>query len=119
MTISPEPTDSQSDPTPDRLAVGDHRVTLTFTRGYSWPSIIFRCHAPESSPCRTICNESACEEGCVDPANHVREPVDYCNIEEWLNNTDDVEGSIFGRDTSVTRAIEVDWLGDGVEWRFA
>jgi hypothetical protein len=74
---------------------------------------------PEGSVCRTTCLDTACEEGCVDTETHVRVPVDYCNIEEFLNNTADVEQAIFGGATMITRAVEVDWLSDRVEWRFA
>jgi hypothetical protein len=120
VTISPEPIDTHSDSTPDIFAnLGDHRVSIVFRRTDTFPEITFRCWEPEGSVCRTTCLDTACEEGCVDTETHVRVPVDYCNIEEFLNNTADVEQAIFGGATMITRAVEVDWLSDRVEWRFA
>lgn len=95
-----------------------HTVTVEFDDGS--PSLSFKCNAPEGAGCRTVCPESECEEGCVRPAEHKREPIAYCNFVVWMENVEDAENCIAGGATSVTAPIEIEWgqSWDGPDWRF-
>lgn len=99
-----------------------HSVTIEFdTVGIS-PSLRFICHADEGADCRTACPRSECEEGCVRPSEHEREPLDYCNNVAWFENGDDVATWIAGGSTSVTLPVEISWAcktHDGPEWAFS
>lgn len=98
-----------------------HAVTIRFDRIGITPSLRFSCQAGVDAECRTTCNASECEEGCVDPDGHTREPIDFCNVVAWLEGSDDVETYIAGGATEITVPIDYEWSGvyDGPDWRFA
>ena len=96
-----------------------HTVTIEFDR-HGGPTLTFKCHATEDADCRTMCPESECEEGCYYPDRHQRVPIGYCNVVEWMDNTDEVETCIASPTTSITAPVEIVWGGtwDGPDWRF-
>ena len=61
-----------------------HRIVVEIEPGWHHTEIV--CESDRDALCRTVCNASECEEGCVEPDAHARERVDYCNIREWIDD---------------------------------
>ena len=98
--------------------------SVLFTLDPSWRvEVTYRCHAPETAPCRRICRESACEEGCADPAfclPHTELYEGGCHVVDWLDNESDPGESFAGPRGTEARSgpIDVEWLNDGVTWTY-
>jgi hypothetical protein len=102
--------------------VSDHTVTIEFEQDGGFPRLTFKCVAAADAHCRNLCAQQSCEEGCIDPENHKRDPLGYCNNVEWLTNNDDAASAIAGKVTDVTIPIDITWESDpydGPSWRFA
>jgi hypothetical protein len=96
-----------------------HSVAFTLDPAFE---VTYRCHEPDTAPCKRICRESACEEGCHDPAVCLpdTEPYDGCHILDWLDNEGDPGEAFRGpRGTPVRDGeIDVQWDSDGVTWTY-
>lgn len=102
--------------------MSDHTITLEFEVDGYWPRLTFKCNAAADARCRNLCSRDECEEGCVDPDNHPREPLGYCNEVEWLSNNDEPGSCIAGERTAVTLPVDMVWENDpyeGPSWKFA
>lgn len=108
-----------SEPRSDALT--DHDVLIEFSTVGMTPLVRFVCRASQDAPCRSMCQNPECQEGCVAPGDHPRVRLASCNAVDWFENGDDVETWIAGGRTSVTLPVEVSWLGgaEGPQWRFA
>lgn len=94
-----------------------HSVEWEISRqGYITGRVI--CHEPPGAECRTVCNHSECEEGCIDDT-HACEPIDYCNVKTWLE-ADLLQESYDGPVVPLRAGpIEIEWGGLAPTWSYA
>ena len=79
--------------------------------GGFFPTVV--CTAAPGAPCRMVCVNPGCEEGCRcdDP---LLKDIGECNGALWLNADDTMECG-----TGITRLpIDIEWSGDSFGWTF-
>ena len=98
-----------------------HTVAFRLESGWGLRADV-KCAAEPGAVCRTVCRHSACEEGCVEPETHVREPIDYCNVLAWLDGSGgSIEECYDGSDTIPVHdgPIRVWWdAPDEISWAY-
>lgn len=78
------------------------------------------CHAAEGAFCRLACSAGLCEEWPREGCAHGLTDVGYCNVVEFIENSDSVQSCYIGPSTSLRSGfIEEEWQGDYYGWKYA